>query len=132
MHVAAFVGPSNSGKTTLIAALIRHFVTEGCTVGAIKHTHHALNAEPRGDTAAFAEAGADPVILAGDHEAVLSGADRFAYHSPEELLARFDTDIVFIEGFKSVDAWPRIELDHKSPLSIEGALTILGRIWPAR
>jgi len=132
MRIAAFVGPSNSGKTTLIAALIRHFVTEGRTVGAIKHTHHALNAEQRGDTAVFTEAGADPVILAGDHEAVLFGADRFAYHSPEELLAKCDTDVVFIEGFKSVEAWPRIELDRRNPLSIEGALTILGRIWPAR
>ena len=131
MHVAAFVGPSKSGKTTLIAALIRHFVTEGHTVAAIKHTHHALNVEHRGDTAVFAEAGADPVILAGDHEAILFDAERFAYPAPEELLARCDTDIVFVEGFKNVDAWPRIALDRTSPLSVEGALTILGRIWRA-
>ncbi|HEY8131422.1 MAG TPA: molybdopterin-guanine dinucleotide biosynthesis protein B [Thermoanaerobaculia bacterium] len=132
MLVAAFIGQSGSGKTTLIAALIRHFVTKGRTVAAIKHTHHALNTEHRGDTAVFAEAGADPVILAGDHEAILFGAERFAYPAPAELLARCDTDIVFVEGFKNVDAWPRIELDRACPLSVEGALTILGRIWRAR
>ncbi|HKB78301.1 MAG TPA: molybdopterin-guanine dinucleotide biosynthesis protein MobB, partial [Thermoanaerobaculia bacterium] len=68
MHVAAIIGRSGTGKTTLITALIRQFVTEGHTVGAIKHTHHPLNEERRGDTQRFADAGADPVIFAGESE----------------------------------------------------------------
>ena len=129
MRVAAFVGPSNSGKTTLIAALIRHFVTEGRSVSAIKHTHHPPNQDRRGDTAKFADAGADPVILADDRQAIVFPDRRIEYRSPNELLALCKTEIVFIEGFKNADGWPRIELDSKRQLSFEEALKILDRIW---
>src|SRR5438105_327451 len=149
MRVAAFVGPSNSGKTTLIAALIRHFVTEGRSVSAIKHTHHPLNQEHRGDTATFGDAGADPVILADDRHAILfvsrspfadgrsssngerptANGKRIEYQSPVELLALCKTEIVFIEGFKNAGDWPRIELGRKQQLSFEEALKILDRIW---
>jgi molybdopterin-guanine dinucleotide biosynthesis protein MobB len=132
MLVAAFVGPSSSGKTTLIRELIAFFVAEGRTVGAIKHTHHALNDERRGDTATFADAGAEPVIFAGDGEAVLfrgHRVERFPFRSPHDLLARFETDIVFIEGFKSGGNWPRIELDHNKHIGTQEALAILDTIW---
>jgi molybdopterin-guanine dinucleotide biosynthesis protein MobB len=132
MHIAAFVGPSGSGKTTLICELTRHFVALGRTVGAIKHTHHALNEDRRGDTAAFSDAGADPVIFAGEGEAVIfSGGPtrRITYHSPLDLLDQFTTEIVLIEGFKDVDLWPQIELDRKTALGVDGVLSILDRIW---
>ncbi len=135
MLIAAFVGPSRSGKTTLIRELIRRFVAQGRSVGAIKHTHHELNEERRGDTAVFADAGADPVIFAGDGEAVVFRGDstrRITYWAPGDLLDQFTTDVVFIEGFKQIDAWPRIELDSKSPLSPDDAVAILDRIWRAR
>lgn len=125
MRVAALVGTSGSGKTTLIVALIRHFVTHGERVAAIKHTHHALNYERRGDTAEFEAAGAKPIILAGDREAIMFPDRRIRFDSPEELLAFCDADIVLIEGFKNFDGWPRI-----SPLDVEDALAILDRIWP--
>jgi len=124
MDVAAIVGPSGSGKTTLLVALIRHFVTEGRTVGAIKHTHHALPEADHGDTATFARAGARPVILAGNGEAIVIGAGRVRFDSPAELLAQFDTDIVLIEGFKDFDGWPRIEA-----MPFRDALAQLARIW---
>ena len=132
MLVAAVTGPSNSGKSTLVAALIRHFVTQGRTVGAIKHTHHALNDQRRGDTATFADAGAEPVIFAGDGEAVLFRShriERFPFRSTDELLAHFDTDIVFIEGFKGGGNWPRIELDGNKRIGPQEALVILDTIW---
>ena len=74
MRVAAVTGLSGSGKTTLIEALIRFYVARGERVAAIKHTHHALNGENRGDTARFLAAGAEPVILAGDREAMIWSA----------------------------------------------------------
>src|SRR5688572_572096 len=97
MHVGAIAGPSNSGKTTLISALIRRYRTAGLRVGAIKHTHHPLNEERRGDTAAFEAAGARPVILAGSGAAVIFNGPtvrRVAYENPAELLEHFDADIV--------------------------------------
>ena len=132
MKVVAFVGDSGSGKTTAIATLIRNFVNNGERVGAIKHTHHVLNEEDRGDTAEFRRCGADPVILAGDGDAVLfrgTQTDKIAFSRPEELLKHFDTDVLFIEGFKSVDSWPRIELNRVERRSPEALLSDVDRIW---
>jgi molybdopterin-guanine dinucleotide biosynthesis protein B len=129
MRVAAIVGESGSGKTTLVVALIRHFVTAGQRVAAIKHTHHPLNNERQGDTAAFEAAGARPVIFSRDGEALVLG-ERIRFRSPRDLLDHIgDADIVFVEGFKQFEGWPRIELDRNSRISIEDALTILDRMW---
>lgn len=132
MKIAAFAGHSGSGKTTAIVSLINHFVREGQSVGAIKHTHHPLNEEDRGDTAKFRRAGADPVILAGNGEAVVferSSTRRVAFADPRELLANFSTDIVVVEGFKSFDAWPHVELDAAERRSTAELLAILDKIW---
>lgn len=111
MRVAAFIGPSNSGKTNLICALVRHFVARGERVAAVKHTHHSLNDERTGDTGRFLDAGAEPVILAGDGDAVLfapGGTKRLRFTDPGELLSHLDdADLVLIEGFKNYDGWPR-------------------------
>ena len=92
MKVAAITGVSGAGKTTLIVALIRRFVAAGERVGAIKHTHHVLNEERRGDTGAFLDAGAEPVVFAGNGEAVVfrhNGVARSRYADERELL-RFE------------------------------------------
>ena len=132
MKIVALVGESGSGKTTAIAALIRHFVASGQRVGAIKHTHHAGNDEDRGDTAEFRRSGANPVILAGHGDAVVFSDDarrRIAFASARELLSEFETDIVFVEGFKSLDAWPRIELNRHERLALSDLLAILDGVW---
>ncbi len=134
MKVVAFAGDSGSGKTTAIAALIRHFVSAGQSVGAIKHTHHPINEEDRGDTATFRRAGAEPVILASAGEAVLFSGEarqRITFNDPRGLLRHFDTDIVLIEGFKTLDAWPRVELDSQHRRTTQELLAILDRIWRA-
>ena len=132
MKVVAFVGESGSGKTTAIAALIRHFAGSGQRVGAIKHTHHAVNDEDRGDTAEFRRSGANPVILAGDGDAIMfrdKATRPIVFTSARELLSEFDTDIVFVEGFKSFDAWPRIELNRHERRSVSDLLAMLNGIW---
>lgn len=134
MRVASFTGPSGSGKTTLLTALIQYFVARGNRVGAIKHTHHPLNERVRGDTARMAAAGGEPVILAGDGEAVVfrgAMAERIRYADPEELLSILGTDIAFIEGFKSLERWPRIELDGRRRITVGEALALLDDRWRA-
>ena len=134
MRVAAVTGPSKSGKTTLLTALIQYFVARGDRVGAIKHTHHPLNERIEGDTARLAAAGGEPVILAGEGEAVVfrgSNAERIRYEDPKELLEILGTDIVFIEGFKSLTRWPRIELDTRSRVSVSEAVALLEDRWRA-
>ena len=128
MQSLAITGPSRSGKTTLIVELIRELVARGVRVAAIKHTHHPLNDDAtRGDSGAFLAAGAHPVLLAGDDEAVVhrdGTVSRIRYASPLDLLDVLDElgrgngddgdasiDAVLIEGFKHFDGWPRITID---------------------
>jgi|GEM_PF-195703 len=40
MHRIHIIGRKNSGKTTLVVDLVRHFRALGYRVGTIKHTHH--------------------------------------------------------------------------------------------
>ena|ERR1044071_796056 len=134
MNVAAITGFSGAGKTTLIVALIRRFVAEGKRVGAIKHTHHVLNEEHRGDTGKFLDAGAEPVVFAGKGEAVVfrhNGAARVQFTDERELLQLFDGDVVLVEGFKSSEAWPKVELGEQR-MDVTEAAAILDRIWRSR
>ncbi len=131
-RVAAITGFSGSGKTTLIVALIRAFIERGLSVGAIKHTHHPLNEENRGDTAKFRAAGAEPVILASDGGGIVfssMGTSRVTYQAPTDLLGNLNTDIVLIEGWKSFSEWPAIHVDRERRPTVEEALVNLDRIW---
>ena len=135
MRVLALTGPSGAGKTTAIVRLIRYLRERGYEVGAIKHTHHPLNEDNRGDTAAFRAAGANPVILAGANEAVVFDAStprRIVYQSPEQLLAQFDpATAVLVEGFKAAlpSTWPRIALDPEHRLSLANLIEQAEAHW---
>ena len=133
MKVAAFTGSSGAGKTHLMTAVISHYAALGVRVAAIKHTHHPLNEEHRGDTARFREAAAEPVLLAGEREAVVfssSPARRIAYRDPADLLRNAGgADVVFIEGFKDSEGWPRIEVRHDARPSVAAILLSLDEAW---
>jgi len=128
MLVAAIIGESGSGKTTLIEQLIAHYKRGGRSVAVIKHTHHRINDRNEGDTARFLAAGAVPVVFAGDGEAIVfPNTNRVAFTDPRELLPS-NVDVVLIEGFKQVTAWPRIELTRGDWLSVDEAAAILDKI----
>lgn len=132
MKVAAITGYSGAGKTTLIVSLIRRFIAEGQRVGAIKHTHHPLNEEHRGDTGRFRDAGADPVILAGAGAAVIfasNGISRVVYDRPRDLLRHFEADIVLVEGFKELGDWPQVQISSDARPTVEELAMNLDTIW---
>ena len=132
VKVAAITGYSGAGKTTLLSALIRRYIADGLRVGAIKHTHHPLNEENRGDTARFRAAGAEPVILAGAGEAVIflaAGTMRVTFDKPRDLLLHFDTDIVLVEGFQQLGEWPQVQISSHARPTVEELAANLDRIW---
>ncbi len=133
MNVAAIAGPSGSGKTTLIVELIRRYTAIGKRVGAIKHTHHPVNHQRRGDTFSFERAGADPVVLASGGDAVIfrpNGTEPASYGQERDLLAHFTgTDIVLVEGFKDSDAWPKVMIDSRVRPTAGTVMAELDVMW---
>lgn len=112
MKIFGIVGWKNSGKTTLITALVREFRLRGLCVSTVKHAHHAFDLDrPGKDSFAHRAAGAQEVLIASHgrwallHE--LRGED-----PPKlpELLARLSpVDLVLVEGFKN-EAHQKLEV----------------------
>ncbi len=109
--VICFIGPSNSGKTTLMEKVIRVLTTRGYKVAVIKHTHKEFRMDIEGkDSWRHKSAGAKTVVI--------SSATQFAIISDTEneltiadVLERFvqDVDILIVEGYKK-DTYPKIEV----------------------
>lgn len=113
MKLIHIIGRKNSGKTTLVVALIEHFASQGIRVGSVKHTHHRHELDvPGKDSFRHREAGASPVaILSPGMTAVfrpnLSGEAADGYAWIEPLFA--DCEIVLVEG-NSATTSPKIEV----------------------
>ena len=108
--VISLGGYSNSGKTTVMASLIRILKERGYKIAALKHAAHGYTMDPSGtDSWHFAEAGADKVVVVGPSS--------FTVHefcqeekSLQEIVDRIkDVDIIMVEGFKS-EPVPKIEI----------------------
>lgn len=112
MQIFGIVGWKNSGKTTLIAALVREFRSRGLRVSTIKHAHHAFDLDrPGKDSYLHRDAGAEEVLIASHsrwallHE--LRGEQEPAL--PELLQHMSPVDLVLVEGFKA-EAHPKLEV----------------------
>ena len=62
--VMGIIGWKNSGKTTLVVALVRELTARGFRVATVKHAHHAFDIDQPGkDSYLHREAGAQDVIV---------------------------------------------------------------------
>ncbi len=119
--VVAFVGRSNSGKTTLIEKLLPEITKRGYRVGTLKHTHHHIDlGDERKDSNRHKNAGAAMVVVASP--SIVSMVK--SWHNPSfvDLLDQFaDMDLVIVEGYKTENL-PKIEVHHginnKEPLNL--------------
>ena len=96
-------GYSGSGKTTLVVRLIPELIARGVSVSTIKHTHHAVAVDRRGDLSRrLRDAGAHEVLLTTPrHWALL----RELRGAEEPKVADFVShlsavDLLIVEGFK--------------------------------
>ncbi len=100
-RVIGIVGWKNSGKTTLVEALLRELTGRGLRVSTIKHAHHHFDVDVSGkDSWRHREAGAQEVLVASSQRWVLMHEER---GDPDlrDLLAHLGPcDLVLVEGFK--------------------------------
>ncbi len=113
------VGWKNSGKTTLVAALVRELTARGRLVSTIKHAHHAFDIDREGtDSFAHRQAGAREVAIVSRKRWALIhelGEDE-SEPSLDAIAGRLSPcDIVLIEGYKGAKH-PKLEtIGGKSP-----------------
>jgi len=120
------IGWKNSGKTTLMANLIREFTGRGLAVSVIKHAHEKFEIDhPGRDSFKMREAGARQVMLSSPRRFALmrelGDAPEMAF---EDLLPYAGTcDLILVEGYKR-EVFPKIEIRRegagsREPLSAE-------------
>lgn len=127
MQVYGIVGRKNSGKTHLVARLVRAATQRGLVVSTVKHAHHGFDVDQPGkDSYVHREAGAQEVIVSSSLRWALLHENRGAAEpSLQELLARLSPcDLVIVEGFKK-DDHRKLEAYRSTcgqpPLSVEDA-----------
>lgn len=112
MHVYGIVGRKNSGKTHLIARLLRAAAARGLRVATVKHAHHAFDIDhPGKDSYVHREAGACEVLVASAQRWALVHEHRGAPEPGlDELLGHLaPCDLVLVEGFKP-GTHPKLEV----------------------
>lgn len=107
--VVAVSGVKNSGKTTLLAALLPRLKAKGLRVGFIKHDGHDFSPDPAGtDSFRLRGLGADPVAVYSPHRYMITA--RREAMTVEDLLPHFQAvDLVLLEGGKD-SPYPKIEV----------------------
>ena len=115
----AFVGRHNSGKTTLLLAVLPLLVAKGLRVGYLKHAHAGFEIDqPEKDSYRARRTGVVQTIITGDRQTAV--IDDAAKVSLDEAIARYvrdDLDLLVVEGFKA-EPLPKIEV-ARAALSTE-------------
>lgn len=112
MPLFGIAGWSNSGKTTLIEKLTKHFADRGLRVATIKHTHHKFDVDgPGSDTGRHRAAGAaETAIVSSSRVAIIEDIEAAGEPALDSVAARLNpADIILVEGYKAA-AIPKIEV----------------------
>ena len=99
------VGWKNSGKTTLVSALVREFTTRGLKVSTIKHAHHNFTFDKEGtDSFNHRAAGAHEVALVSSKRWAIIHENQTQTEEPslENMVSKLGPcDLILVEGYKN-------------------------------
>lgn len=116
MKTIQFCGFKNSGKTTLITALIPLLKQHGLRIAVIKHDRHGFEMDHEGtDTYKFREAGAEGIAIASPGRTAILQEAELELESLIQLYS--DYDLVLVEGYK-MGPYPKLVL-LRGPEDIE-------------
>lgn len=117
MKILGVVGTKNTGKTALVALIVRELVERGNRVGTIKHTHHNFDLKGK-DTWKHRKAGAELVVGSGDSTIFLLPKKMELESILKNMTHMVELDYIIIEGFKSAN-YPKISTtDEKDEFTI--------------
>jgi molybdopterin-guanine dinucleotide biosynthesis adapter protein len=115
-RILGIVGSSGSGKTHLLARLIRRLTERRLRVSTLKHAHHDFDVDvPGKDSHTHRMAGAGEVIVSSSRRWVhMHEVGRGAEATLAQLLRRLSPcDLVLVEGFKG-GSHPKLEVFRPS------------------
>ena len=131
--VVAVSGVKNSGKTTLIEAMLPLLEESGLTVAVVKHDGHSFDADPPGtDTGRFMAAGAaGTAIFDGEKFKIVKKQPV----TEDFLITQFpEADLILLEGFKH-SSYAKIEVVREgvsqTPVSNPDGLLAVATDLPA-
>lgn len=105
-------GWKNSGKTSLVSALVSDISSRGLKVSTIKHAHHSFDLDTAGtDSFKHRVSGAQEVVLVSQNRWAIQHELRDTLEPTlEEMRERLSPcDLVLIEGYKH-QSIPKIEI----------------------
>ena len=115
-RLVSIVGKKNSGKTTLVVALVRELVRRGHRTMTIKHGAHPFEVDEEGkDTwRHMHEGGAERVVMESPEARVLI-AHTTQEMGPREIATKYlsDAHFIVVEGFKKSDL-PKVEVYRRA------------------
>ncbi|MFB6311554.1 MAG: molybdopterin-guanine dinucleotide biosynthesis protein B [Salinirussus sp.] len=112
MYPLRIVGPSDSGKTTLVERLVPALREHG-RVATVKHLRTSVEIdEPGKDTYRHRAAGADSTFgLEDDRSWFATGAERTLFETLRDLAPRHD--VALVEGYSSEPRLPAVVLANR-------------------
>jgi len=108
------IGQPGTGKTTLVAGLVRHFTQKGLAAGTLKHSSHGHELDKPGkDSHVHRTAGACPAAMVTSSMAAIY-LPASEQTRPDALINTYfkHLNIVLIEGWIS-GPWPKVEIWRK-------------------
>jgi molybdopterin-guanine dinucleotide biosynthesis adapter protein len=129
--IVAFVGRSNSGKTTLIERVIPELVRAGYKVATVKHTGHGFDLDTEGkDSWRHKRAGASSVVVLskGSMAMFADVSDQMRVEDVRDRFLDHTYDLIIAEGWKH-EGYPKIVIIRDQvgeiPVSTEGLLAVV-------